>query len=75
MPYDLDLAEIEQRLFSKPVDTWTPDEWWKFLATAQRLVDDYGKESVLAAVNELALLDVGYARTIADVIRHSTRAT
>ena len=55
-------AELERRLFAKPVGTWTADDWAAFFATAQRLVDEYGKERVLVMVNELVLVDAGPTR-------------
>ncbi|HXO54347.1 MAG TPA: hypothetical protein VN888_25750 [Mycobacterium sp.] len=42
--------------------------------TAQKLVDNYGKEHVLALVNELVLADAGATTVMADPIRHSVRA-
>jgi len=45
-----------------------------FFVTAQKLVDNYGKEHVLALVNELVLADAGATTVMADPIRHSVRA-
>jgi hypothetical protein len=74
MTHDLDMIELERRLFPKPVDTWTPDDWAAFFVTAQELVDEYGKEHVLAIVNELVLAGAGATAVMADAIRHSVRA-
>jgi hypothetical protein len=49
--------KLERQLFPKPVGTWTPDDWATFFVTAQKLVDNYGKEHVLALVNELVLAE------------------
>ena len=48
----LDLSELERRLFPKPADTWTPDDWFAFFACAQQLADKYGKDQILAMVDE-----------------------
>jgi hypothetical protein len=74
MTDDLDITEPERQLFPKPVGTWTPDDWATFFVTAQKLVDNYGKEHVLALVNELVLADAGATTVMADAIRHSVRA-
>ena len=71
---DLDLAEFERRLFPTPVGTWTPDDWYALFATAQQLADEYGKEYVLAMVNELVAVGAGPTTVMADAIRHSIRA-
>ncbi|PXW99152.1 hypothetical protein [Mycolicibacterium moriokaense] len=71
---NLDLAEFERRLFPSPVGTWTPDDWHALFATAQQLADKYGKEYVLAMVNELVPVGAGPTTVMADAIRHSTRA-
>ena len=64
-----DLSEVERRLFPQPVDTWTPDDWATFFATAQRLADQYGKEHIMALVDELVLVGAGPTREMADAIR------
>ena len=74
MADDIDLLELERRLFPKPVGTWTPDDWAMFFATAQQLVDEYGKEHILAMVNELVFVEAGPTTVMADAIRHSIRA-
>jgi len=51
----LDLSELERRLFPKPAHTWTPDDWFAFFACAQQLADKYGKDQILAMVDELLL--------------------
>jgi hypothetical protein len=68
-----DLSQLERCLFPKPADTWTPDDWAAFFATAQQLADQYGKEHTVAMVDELVLLDAGPTREMADAIRHSIR--
>jgi hypothetical protein len=57
-----DLSEVERRLFPKPADTWTPNDWFTFFATAQRLADQYGKERIVALVDELVLVGAGPTR-------------
>ncbi|MDT5320317.1 MAG: hypothetical protein QOD88_2839 [Mycobacterium sp.] len=68
-----DPSELERRLFPKPVDRWRPGDWVAFFATAQQLADQYGKEHVLAMVEELVRVDAGPTREMADAIRHSIR--
>lgn len=34
MADELNLAELEQRLFAKPVDEWTPNDWLSFFGAA-----------------------------------------
>jgi hypothetical protein len=68
-----DLSEVERRLFPKRSDTWTPDDWFTFFATAQRLADQYGKEHIVAMVDELLLVGTGPTKEMADAIRHSIR--
>ena len=74
MADDMDVAQLEQRLLPKPMDTWTPQDWWAFFLTAQHLVDEYGKEPVLAAFDELALIHGAAVKVIGGAIRHSIRA-
>jgi hypothetical protein len=69
----LDLFELERRLFPKPADTWTPDDWFAFFAAAQQLADKYGKDQIVAMVEELLLIGAGPTKEIADAIRHSVR--
>ncbi|MET0701138.1 MAG: hypothetical protein ABWY93_15890 [Mycobacterium sp.] len=69
----LDIAEFERRLFPRPVDVWSPDDWAAFFAVAQKLVDEYGKDEVLAAVSDLVLAGVA-APSAVDAIRHSVQA-
>ena len=64
-----DLSEVERRLFPQPVGTWTPDDWAAFFAIAQRLADQYGKEHIVALVDELVLVGAGPTREMADAIR------
>ena len=74
MADDVDLVELEARLLPKPLAEWTPDDWPGFVGTAQSLADKYGKELILATLEELALIHGSEARVLGDVIRHSVRA-
>jgi hypothetical protein len=69
----LDIAELEQRLFPKPVGTWGPEDWLVFFATAQQLADRYGKDQIVAMVDELLLIGAGPTKEMADAIRFSVR--
>jgi hypothetical protein len=69
----LDLSELERRLFPKPADTWTPDDWFAFFASAQQLADKYGKDQIVAMVDELLLIGAGPTKEMADAVRHSVR--
>jgi hypothetical protein len=71
---DLDLPELERRLFPKPVSIWTPSDWYAFFATAQQLADVYGKDRILAMVEELVFIGAEATTLTADAIRHSIRA-
>ncbi|CAN5779752.1 hypothetical protein BH09ACT7_BH09ACT7_33420 [soil metagenome] len=73
MTHDLDIAELERRLFPRPVDAWLPDEWAAFFVQAQSLVDEYGKDHILAMVDDLVLAGAAATPAAADAIRHSIR--
>jgi hypothetical protein len=65
---------LERRLFARPADEWTPDDWFSFFGTAQILADKYGRDQVLTLVNELVSIGAGATAATADAIRHSIRA-